>query len=287
MGATTLLILEAAEGGRRRIPGTELGREGAQDQVEASQVRVRREGRNARRPQVRPVQPRGILEVESEAPEPRGRSTKRTRPTSPSPTAKGNLLSCIQSIFHRLRLQGLRRRRRVLPEQQRLGLHRWTGPTRLEPRKRPLHTLSSLILTRDGRPAFAAGCSGGEYRPQQHALLVTNIVDYSMDLEQAIDFPRFLWDGRDGVMVEEGYSGPRQAAVAARGDRIPRCDGSRAGGRGDGGLREGRLRREGRGPARRRLKSRFKIPVLGRGRRVPRQASRSRRRSRWSTWSSR
>ena len=91
------------------------------------------------------------------------------------------------------------------------------GPNRLEPRKRPLHTLSSLILLKDGRPAFAAGCSGGEYRPQQHALLVTNMVDYSMNLEQAIDFPRFLWDGRaDVIGWRKGTPGSTSCACGTR-----------------------------------------------------------------------
>ena len=119
---------------------------------------------------------------------------------------EGNLLSCIQSIFHHFGSK-------VFLDDCGFFLNNrgsafvMDGPNKLEPRKRPLHTLSSLILVKDGRPAFAAGCSGGEYRPQQHALLVTNIVDYSMDLQQAIDFPRFLWDGRADVAVEEGFSG--------------------------------------------------------------------------------
>jgi gamma-glutamyltranspeptidase/glutathione hydrolase len=121
---------------------------------------------------------------------------------------EGDLLSCIQSLFH-----GLGSRVYV----QRCGFFlnnrgssfrlRGEGPNLLEPRKRPLHTLSSLILTKDDRPFVAVGASGGDYRPQQHALFVTNIVDYSMDLEQAINYPRFLWDGGDKVKVEEGYVG--------------------------------------------------------------------------------
>lgn len=119
---------------------------------------------------------------------------------------EGNLLSCIQSLFHHFGS-------RVFLEDcgfflnNRGSAFAMAGPNKLEPRKRPLHTLSSLILFRDGRPTFAAGCSGGEYRPQQHALLVTNLVDHAMSLERAIDFPRFLWDGQAGLRVEEGYSG--------------------------------------------------------------------------------
>jgi gamma-glutamyltranspeptidase/glutathione hydrolase len=119
---------------------------------------------------------------------------------------EGNVLSCIQSIFHHFGS-------RVFLEDcgfflnNRGAAFTMEGPNRVEPRKRPLHTLSSLILLRNGRPAFATGCSGGEYRPQQHALLVTNLVDYSMNLEQAIDFPRFLWDGQADVRIEAGYTG--------------------------------------------------------------------------------
>jgi len=121
---------------------------------------------------------------------------------------EGNLLSCIQSLFHGLGSRvfvgecGFFLNNRGSS----FGLE-GGGPNVLEPRKRPLHTLSSLILTREDRPFVAVGASGGDYRPQQHALFVTNIVDYSMDLERAIEYPRFLWDGGDRVKVEDGYSG--------------------------------------------------------------------------------
>jgi gamma-glutamyltranspeptidase/glutathione hydrolase len=121
---------------------------------------------------------------------------------------EGNLLSCIQSLFYGLGS-------RVYVEKCGFFLNNrgssfklgGGGPNVLEPRKRPLHTLSSLILSRDDQPFVAVGASGGDYRPQQHALFVTNIVDYSMDLERAIEYPRFLWDGGDRVRVEDGYTG--------------------------------------------------------------------------------
>jgi gamma-glutamyltranspeptidase / glutathione hydrolase len=119
---------------------------------------------------------------------------------------EGNVLSCIQSIFHNFGS-------RVFIEKggffmnNRGSAFKMGGPNRLEPRKRPLHTLSALILSRDGIPFVATGASGGGYRPQQHALLATNIIDYNMELEEAIDFPRFLWDGAGEVTVEEGYDG--------------------------------------------------------------------------------
>ena len=119
---------------------------------------------------------------------------------------EGNVLSCIQSIFHNFGS-------RVFVEEggffmnNRGSAFMMEGPNRLEPRKRPIHTLSAMILSRSGEPFVAVGASGGEYRPQQHALFATNVIDYGMVLERAIDYPRFLWDGADGVIVEEGYTG--------------------------------------------------------------------------------
>lgn len=77
------------------------------------------------------------------------------------------------------------------------------GPNRVEPRKRPLHTLSSVVVTRDGEPFVALGTSGGHFRPQQHALLIVDMVDGGMDVVEAVDSPRFLWDG-GSVIAEEG-----------------------------------------------------------------------------------
>ena len=58
-----------------------------------------------------------------------------------------------------------------------------SGPNRLEPRKRPLHTLSSVIAVSEDNEILSVGTSGGDYRPQQHVLLLTNIIDYGLDLK--------------------------------------------------------------------------------------------------------
>jgi gamma-glutamyltranspeptidase/glutathione hydrolase len=132
---------------------------------------------------------------------------------------EGNVLSCIQSVFHNFGS-------RVFVEGGGFFLNnrgsgfRTKGPNRLEPRKRPLHTLSALILSKDGKPYAAMGASGGEYRPQQHALLVTNVVDYGMEVDEAIDFPRFLWDGTE-VGFEEGYNGVSDLRLLTRTLRYP------------------------------------------------------------------
>ncbi len=120
---------------------------------------------------------------------------------------EGNMVSGIQSLFFHFGS------RVFVPEcgialNNRASGFSLSGPNRVEPRKRPLHTLSSMILERKGSPYLAIGASGGDYRPLQHALFVTNSVDYTMPAEQNVAHPRFLWGGGKTVLVEQGYDLP-------------------------------------------------------------------------------
>jgi gamma-glutamyltranspeptidase / glutathione hydrolase len=125
--------------------------------------------------------------------------------------SEGNLVSGIQSLFHHFGS------RVFVPEcglalNNRASGFSTAGPNKVEPRKRPLHTLSSLILERQGGPFLAIGSSGGDYRPMQHALFVTNAVDYSMPAEQNVAHPRFLWGGGRSLLVEGEYELPAGGA---------------------------------------------------------------------------
>jgi len=118
--------------------------------------------------------------------------------------SKGNIVSAIQSLFHHFGSKIYIKDCGFFLN-NRASAFKFSGPNKLEPRKRPLHTLSSLILEKD-RPRIAIGTSGGYFRPQQHSQFVTNIVNYGMKLNEAIDFPRFLWNGGKNLIVEEGFS---------------------------------------------------------------------------------
>lgn len=47
-------------------------------------------------------------------------------------------------------------------------------------------------MTRDGQPVLAFGTMGGEGQPQTQAALVTRMVDFGFDVQQAIEAPRWL-----------------------------------------------------------------------------------------------
>jgi len=77
---------------------------------------------------------------------------------------------------------------------------------RLEPRKKTLHTLSAIILEDNDR-TLAIGLSGGHFRPLLHAEIFTNVIDYGMDPQEALEYPRFIWHlWTNKVDYEEGYN---------------------------------------------------------------------------------
>ena len=92
-------------------------------------------------------------------------------------------------------------------------------PNEAGPGKRPMHTIIPGMLRRNGKVTMPFGVMGGGYQPCGHARLVTNLVDYGMDLQPAIDAPR-SFSGPDGMEVERGYTDQTRAELAAMGHPV-------------------------------------------------------------------
>ncbi len=65
-------------------------------------------------------------------------------------------------------------------------------PNKLEPRKRTLHTLSPIMILRDGRPFLALGNMGRDGQPQFNLQIITNVIDFGLNIQEAIEAPRWL-----------------------------------------------------------------------------------------------
>jgi len=61
---------------------------------------------------------------------------------------------------------------------------------KLEPHKRPFHTIIPAFITKDGKPVFSFGVMGGSFQPQGHAQVLMNIIDFGMSVQQAGEQPR-------------------------------------------------------------------------------------------------
>ncbi|MFM7655496.1 MAG: gamma-glutamyltransferase family protein [Paracoccaceae bacterium] len=92
-------------------------------------------------------------------------------------------------------------------------------PNEAAPGKRPMHTIIPGMLKQGGRVTMPFGVMGGAYQPCGHARFVTNMVDYGMDAQAAIDAPR-CFSGAEGMVVERGYSDTVRAELAAMGHPV-------------------------------------------------------------------
>ena len=68
-------------------------------------------------------------------------------------------------------------------------------PNRLEPGKRPFHTIIPSIVTRDGKPVFVFGVMGGDMQPQGQVQVLVNWIDFGMNIQMAGDAARVRHEG--------------------------------------------------------------------------------------------
>jgi gamma-glutamyltranspeptidase/glutathione hydrolase len=105
---------------------------------------------------------------------------------------------------------------------------------RLEPHKRPFHTIIPALVTRGGKPWLVFGVMGGDMQPQGQVQVLVNLIDFGMNLQEAGEAPRVEHlgsatpTGRPGeegggrVEAEEGLDEKIVAELARRGHRVSR-----------------------------------------------------------------
>jgi gamma-glutamyltranspeptidase / glutathione hydrolase len=93
---------------------------------------------------------------------------------------------------------------------------------RVEPGRRPYHTIIPGMLLRGGEPVGPFGVMGGFIQAQAHMQLVSGLVDRGLDPQAALDEPRFRVEG-DELYLEEGLWG-RAGELERHGYRVVRDD---------------------------------------------------------------
>jgi gamma-glutamyltranspeptidase/glutathione hydrolase len=99
-------------------------------------------------------------------------------------------------------------------------------PNTIEGGKRPMHTIIPAFATKNGQPFMPFGVMGGAYQAAGHAHVITNMVDFGMDVQEAIDSPRLFWaDDRVTLRAERSLPEATIQGLAARGHTIERSPG--------------------------------------------------------------
>ena len=75
-------------------------------------------------------------------------------------------------------------------------------PNRLEPGKRPYHTIIPGFLTRNGQAVGPFGVMGGFMQPQGHIQVITGTLDHHLNPQAVLDAPRWQWTSGKSVQVE-------------------------------------------------------------------------------------
>lgn len=96
-------------------------------------------------------------------------------------------------------------------------------PNEAGPGKRPMHTILPAMRAQNGVVDMTFGVMGGQYQATGHAHFLSNLTDFGMDPQEAIDAPRAFADPMSGLLqVEEGLDAATCAALEAIGHRLDR-----------------------------------------------------------------
>jgi gamma-glutamyltranspeptidase / glutathione hydrolase len=92
-------------------------------------------------------------------------------------------------------------------------------PNCIAPRKRPMHTLVPAMTRKGGEVTMAFGVMGAHFQPMGHVYMMSNLTDYGMDPQEAVDCPRVFFEGGE-IVVEESVPAAAIEGLKKRGHRI-------------------------------------------------------------------
>jgi gamma-glutamyltranspeptidase/glutathione hydrolase len=85
--------------------------------------------------------------------------------------------------------------------------------------KRPMHTIIPALAMRNGRCEMSFGVMGSHFQPMGHVQIVLNMLDYGMDVQQAIDAPRIFFEG-ENIEPERGMPAATLEGLRAKGHKL-------------------------------------------------------------------
>jgi gamma-glutamyltranspeptidase / glutathione hydrolase len=118
----------------------------------------------------------------------------------------GNACSFINSLFEGFGSAILAEQSGVMLQNRGFGFRVERGhPNCIAPRKRPMHTIIPGMVMKDGQAVMPYGVMGGHFQPMGHSLFLTNMLEFGLDIQEAIDLPR-LFPLKGKVQIEHGIT---------------------------------------------------------------------------------
>ena len=140
--------------------------------------------------------------------------------------AEGNVISLIQSLYETFGAgivagdTGI-----VLHNRASLFSLNAGHPNQVAPGKRPFHTLIPAMVLKDGAPWLSFGVMGGDMQAQGHAQVLSNLIDFGMNIQEAGEAPRFR-DSGNGLALESPFSPEARAGLTQRGHKLINSEGA-------------------------------------------------------------
>jgi gamma-glutamyltranspeptidase / glutathione hydrolase len=88
------------------------------------------------------------------------------------------------------------------------------------PGRQSLYALCPTLVMSDGKPYVAIGTPGGRTIPQTTPQMLTNLIDFDMDIQQGISAPRISFAQPNALVVETGIPQPVRSELSARGHNV-------------------------------------------------------------------
>ena len=129
----------------------------------------------------------------------------------------GNACSLINSLFQSFGSGILAPRSGVMLHNRGFGFRIERGhPNCIAPNKRPMHTIIPGMVMQGGRATMPFGVMGGHFQPMGQSLFLSNMFEYGLDIQQALDLPRlFPYGGK--VEIERGIPAAAAEQLARMG----------------------------------------------------------------------
>ncbi len=132
----------------------------------------------------------------------------------------GNLISHLQSIFASFGSGVIAGETGILLNNRLSAFSLGGGANRLEPGKRPLHTLNPILLVKEGQPFMTLGTPGAHGQVQSLLQMLSYFLDYGFTLQEAIEAPRWRHEPGQGLFVEERIPLSVRQVLHRRGHRV-------------------------------------------------------------------